>query len=135
MNVEDVANELVARLDTIAGLRCYKGAPDSVSVPAAVVFVPGRIEYSQAYSRGVDRLIWPMLVLAGKVADRTVMARLGAYLDGSGAKSVKAVLESGTYTAFDSIFVATADTDPETWGDTSYAGATFELHIIGRGTS
>lgn len=135
MNVDAVAGELVARLETIAGLRCYKGAPASVTPPAAVVFLPGRIEYSQAYNRGVDRLIWPVSVLAGRVADRTVMERLGAYLDGSGSASVKAVLESGTYTSFDSVFVASADTDPETWGDATYAGATFELHIVGRGSS
>lgn len=135
MIVDDVADELVTRLRTISGLRVYKGAPGSVSTPAAVVFLPGEKTFSLTYSRGMDHLVWPVLVLAGKVDDSTVVKRLGSYLDGAGAKSVKQVLETGTYTSFDAIFVASASTDPETWGDASYAGALFTVNIYGRGSS
>lgn len=135
MIIDDVADELVTRLRTISGLRVYKGAPGSVSTPAAVVFLPGEETFSLTYNRGMDHLVWPILVLAGKVDDSTVVKRLGNYLDGAGAKSVKQVLETGTYTSFDAIFVASASTDPETWGDTSYAGALFTVNIYGRGSS
>jgi hypothetical protein len=133
--IADVAGELVTRLKTISGLNVYKKAPGSVSVPAAIVFLPGEKDFSLTYARGMDHIVWPILVLVGKVDDSTVVGNLGAYLDGAGAKSVKAVLESGTYTSFDAIFVASASTDPETWGDASYAGAMFTVNIYGRGTS
>lgn len=135
MIINDVADELVARLQTISGLNVYKKAPGSVSTPAGIVFVPGEKTFSLAYARGMDHIVWPVLVLVGKVDDSTVIANLGAYLDGSGTKSIKAVLEAGTYTSFDAIFVASATTDPETWGDASYAGALFTVNIYGRGTS
>jgi hypothetical protein len=133
MIVSDVADELVARLKTIPGLRVYKGAPGSVSVPAAVVFVPGETTFTRTYSRGMDQMTWPILLLVGKVDDSQQVKSLGAYLDGSGAKSIVQVLESGTYTSFDAIHVDSATTDPETWGDASYAGALFTVNIYGKG--
>lgn len=135
MIINDVADELVTQLQTISGLRVYKGAPGSVSPPAAVVFLPGEQDFSLTYNRGMDHLTWPVLLLVGKVDDSTVVKGLGGYLDGSGTKSIKAVLEAGTYTSFDAIFVASASTDPETWGDASYAGAMFTVNIYGRGSS
>lgn len=135
MIIDDVAEELVARLRTISGLRVYKGAPGSVSTPAGVVFLPGQTTFTTTYQRGMDHIAWPVLILAGKVDDSTVVQRLGAYLDGSGPKSIVQVLESGVYTSCDVVSVATGDTDPETWGDASYAGAMFTVNIYGRGTS
>lgn len=135
MIINDIADELVARLRTISPLTVYKGVPGSVSTPAAVVFLPGQRNFTMAYARGMDHIAWPVVVLAGKVDDSTVVKRLGAFLDGSGPKSIISVLESGVYTSCDVVSVASADTDPETWGDASYAGAMFTINIYGRGTS
>lgn len=137
MNVADVGAELQTQLNTIVGLRCYLGPPDSVSVPAAVVAMPDEITYDRTYGRGADEMVWPVLLLAARVSDRNALERIGAYCDGSGTFSVKAVLENETaaYTAFDSVRVAKVQFDVVTWQGTDFQGALFELHIFGSGVA
>jgi hypothetical protein len=55
------------------------------------------------------------------------------YCAGSGASSIKAVLEAGTYTAFDTVRVARVEFDVLTIGGTDYLAALFDLDIIGDG--
>jgi hypothetical protein len=69
----------------------------------------------------------------GKAHDRSTRDRVADYCDGSGAKSIKAVVESGTYTAFDSVRVARVEFDVVTIGGIDYLAALFELDIIGDG--
>jgi hypothetical protein len=56
-------------------------------------------------------------------------------VDGSGASSVKAVLESGTYTAFEAVRVTGGEFDTVTIGGTDYLAVAFDLDIVGRGSS
>jgi hypothetical protein len=64
------------------------------------------------------------------VASRDLVA---AYADGSGARSVKAVLESGTYNAFDSIRVTGCEFDVLNVAGADYLAALFDLDIAGQG--
>jgi hypothetical protein len=132
--VDDVAGEIVTQLETIDGLRCHKGPPDSITPPAGILVLPDSIDFDQTYGRGSDRITWPLLVVVGRVSDRTVMTRIGAYCDGSGARSVKAVVEAGTYTAFDSLRVTRVEFDVLNWQNTDYHAAIFELDIFGQGS-
>jgi hypothetical protein len=97
MNLADVMDAVGDRLDTIAGLRVFAYPPGSVTPPAAVVSYPEGIEFDATYGRGSDRMTLPVVVVVGKASDRAARDKLGAYCDGSGASSVKAVLESGEY--------------------------------------
>jgi hypothetical protein len=133
MNLADVMQAVADRLDTIAGLRCYGYPPDVIQPPAAVVTYPDTIDFDQTYSRGCDRLELPVVVLVGKVSDRASRDTLGAYVDGSGASSVKAVLESGTYTAFDVIRVTGVTFDIISHGAVEHLAATFTCDITGSG--
>lgn len=93
MNLADVMDELAARIETISGLQVFSFPPDHVSPPTAVVTYPETYTYDETYGRGSDRLTVPVLVMVGKASDRASKDQLAAYADGSGLKSIKAVIE------------------------------------------
>lgn len=135
MNLADVMDQIGDRLDTITGLRVYRYPADSIQPPAAVVTYPEEYLYDQTQRRGMDRITLPVVVMVGKVSDRASRDRLGPYLDVAGAKSFKAVIESGTYTAFDSVRVTGADFDIVQVAAVEYLAATFSLDIAGEGAA
>jgi len=135
MNVAAVMQAVADRLDTIADLRCFAYPEAALSPPGAVVLYPERIAFDETYQRGMDRITLPVLLVVGKVSDRSARDQIGAYCDGSGAASVKQVVESGTYTAFDVVTVTSVDFDVVTLAGTDYLAANFTLDIVGKGTS
>lgn len=80
-------------LDTIAGLRCFDYVPDSLAPPAAVV-EPLEIDYDEAMNSGTQFYRAFILVIVGRMSDRSSQDRLDAYLTDTGASSVKAALEA-----------------------------------------
>ena len=80
-------------LDTIAGLRCFDYVPDSLAPPAAVV-EPLEIDYDESMNSGTQFYRAFILVIVGRMSDRSSQDRLDAYLTDTGATSVKAALES-----------------------------------------
>lgn len=135
MNLADVMDAIANRVDTISGLRVHAHPPGKVTPPAAVVAYPEAYTYDATYGRGMDRLTLPLVVVVGKATDRSARDDLGAYVDGSGSRSVKTVLESGTYTVFDTVTVTSVDFDVVTIGGTDYLAALFDLDIAGSGSS
>lgn len=135
MNISEVAAEVSARLNTINGLRCFPYQPGSITPPAAMVLnpSPGDLQYDKTYGRGMDRMTLPLLLVAGRASERTAQDAIRAYLDGSGARSVKATLESGEYTSLDSLVVMTSGVDGVSIGGTEYLAALFDLDIAGQG--
>lgn len=133
MNLGAAMQEIADQLDTIDGLRCYGYPPDTINAPAAVVTYPDTLTFDATYGRGMDRMDPKVVVLVGKVSDRTARDRLGAYCDGSGTSSVKAVVEAGTYTEFDTVRVASAEFDIVSISAVEYLAATFTLDIAGTG--
>lgn len=135
MNLGDVMDAVSARLDTISGLRCFAYPPYKVTPPAAIVSYPDSYLFDATYGRGMDRLALPVVLVVGKVSDRASRDELAAYCDGSGVRSVKQVLEGGTYTAFHVIAVRGIEFDVVRIAETDYMAATFELDIAGPGSS
>lgn len=133
MNVADVMNQLGDQIDTIDGLRCYRFPPDSVAVPAAVVTYPESYTYDETFGRGMDRITIPVIVMVGKVSDRKSRDQLAVYVDGSGPKSIKAVVEAGTYSAFDSARVTGVEFDIVQMAGVEYVAATVQIDIAGKG--
>lgn len=133
MNVANVYAELGLQLELIPGLRVYAYPTDSVKVPAAVLGLPGTVGFDLTYQRGGDRLVLPCVVLVDRLVDRTTIDQLSPFLSGSGASSVKAVLEAGTYTAFDFVWVENAVGGTFEVGNVSYQGTSFSLNVVGPG--
>jgi hypothetical protein len=133
VDVGDVMDEIADELDTIAGLRVFPYPPDSITPPAAIVAYPEEIQFDATYDRGADTLALPVIVAVGKVHDRNTRNLVADYCAGTGAKSVKAVVEAGTYTTFDTVRVDRAELDIVTIGSADYLAAIFNLDIIGDG--
>lgn len=84
---------LATALETISGLRAFEYVPDSLAPPAAVV-EPIEITYHGAMANGMTTYRAFILVIVGRMSDRSSQARLDGYLGTSGASSVLAAIES-----------------------------------------
>jgi hypothetical protein len=127
-------DELAAELDTIAGLRVYAFPADNVPAPAAVVGYPESLTFDVTMGRGVDMMTLPIFVLVGRVTDRTSRDALGAYCDGSGASSIKQVLQAGKpWTAMSSVRVASIEFTVVTVAGIDYLTAVFTTMVYGSG--
>lgn len=136
MNLNDVANELTAQLDTIAGLTVFGYPPPTVSPPAGIVSYPDRLDFDATYGRGMDRIAdWPLMVVVGKATDRSARKRIYEYASATGASSVKAVIEGGTYTSLADVRVASVEFDVVSIAAVGYIAAIFHLEIAGGGSS
>lgn len=135
MNLADVMDDVATRLDAIEGLRVSPSPVGAPTPPAALVLYPEDVTFDETYGRGMDRMTLPVWVLVGPALERQTRDLLAKYCDGSGEASVKAVLESGTYTAFDTLRVVGIEFGGEIVGGTDYAGALFTLDITGSGSS
>jgi methylmalonyl-CoA mutase N-terminal domain/subunit len=90
-----VADKLVAALETIATLqdRAYPYPTPNPSTPCAVV-VPAPTEFERTYASDDPEQTWTVRVLVGRGDDRSAAQRLYAYLDPTGASSIKAAIEA-----------------------------------------
>lgn len=132
MDINAVMEAVATQLDTIAGLRVHAEPPSTVNPPAAVVVFPD-ITFDATYGRGMDRLSLPVVLVISKAVDRVSRKQVTPYVSGSGASSIKAVLEAGTYTAFHTLRVASVEFDVGPIGGVDFLTATFTLDIAGQG--
>lgn len=84
---------IAANLAKIAGLRTSATIPDDPHPPIAVV-KPNLITYDLSFARGVDEYEFLVLVIVGRVDERSAQNRLDAYCAPNGASSVKQAIES-----------------------------------------
>ena len=122
-------------LQTIEGLRVFPYTAEAITPPAAVVGWPDPIDYDQTLRRGMDVMTFPVWVAVGAVDARSSRDLLAAYLDGSGASSIKAALDGRRpkYTACDSVRVNSARIEPISIAGTPYLAAVFDVAVTGSG--
>lgn len=135
MDLSAVMSELGARMRTLTGIKqSHDFPPDSCPVlPAAVVGYPDTLDFDESYDRGLDSITLPVYVVLGSVDDKATHDAMGAFCDGSGAGSVKQHLESGTYTSFHTIRVASVDFGYDTEDGAPVLLARFDVEITGSG--
>lgn len=136
MNLHDVMGEVAGRLGTIPRLRAYDHPPANVTPPAAIVTFPVEaMTYDLTYGRGSDRFNLPVVVMVGQADAKAAHKALGEYANGSGPRSVKAVLEANLddYTTFDTLRVTQVEFDIVAMGGVDHLAATFTLDIAGPG--
>lgn len=135
MNLNTVMDEIGQKLGAITGLRVFDYPPPTVVPPAGIVSYPERIEYDQTYGRGMDRIrALPVIIVVGKATDRAARDTAAAWAAGSGAGSVKAVLEAASYSSCDVLVVTQCSFDVVTIAGVDYIAAMFELDIAGGGS-
>lgn len=136
MKLNDVMDEVAEALGTITGLRVFGYPPPTLTPPAGVVSYPESIDYDQTYGRGVDRMrALPVLLVVGKATDRSAREKVAGWAAGSGAGSVKAVLEEHEWESCDELSVTACTFDVVTIAGIDYLAAMFSLDIAGSGTA
>lgn len=133
MNLVTLAEEIAAAADTVAGLRVHAAPGTRVVPPAFIVGYPELITFDATMGRGADRIELPAFVLVGRTSERAGAATLLGFLAGGGSTSLKAAIEAGTYTAADSVHVASATVSAISAEGVEYLGATLQMIITGRG--
>jgi hypothetical protein len=133
MILTDVMTQLATQARTVTGLRVFDYPDGNAQVPALVILLPEKIEFDQTYGRGADRILLPALLLVSGAVPRKVRDDLGAYCSGSGPRSIKQVLEAGTYTAFDEVVVTGCTFDAYQLEGVTYPAALFDLEVFGKG--
>jgi hypothetical protein len=134
VNIATVMQEVSDRLDTIDSVECFPYPPATIPTPPAAIVNFPSVQFDATYHRGGDRLTLPVSIVVGLSSDaKSVWTALSAYMAGSGTRSIKAVLEGGTYTSFDSLTVVSAEVDVVAIGEINYVRANFSLDIMGSG--
>lgn len=127
-DIGTVMDAIGTALDTIPGLRVYDFPAKSAQPPFAVVDLPESIEFDAAMQRGSDRCTLNVVVGVANVVDRTARDKIAAYAAGSGASSVKTVLEGASIG--DTIRVTRVQFRTISFAGSLYLGAVFTLDIV-----
>lgn len=130
LNLNATMDAIGTRLLTITGLRVFDFQAHSIVAPAAVVAMPS-VEYDVTKIRGTDKCVFPVHVLVSKVNDKAARDKLSGYIAGTGATSIKAVLESDRTLGgvVQQIRVMDATISVMKVGDLDYLSATFQVEV------
>ena len=123
---------LAVRLATITGLRTSATLPDQPNPPQAVIY-PERVTYDTALGRGSDEYTFVVLVIVGRIAERSAQTSLDAYCNSSGATSIKAAIEGESTLggkAFDCRVTEMRGQGSLAIGDVTYLTAEFIVSVI-----
>lgn len=137
MNIQDVRDEIGEKLGAIPQLRVYPYNVDKVPPPGAIVGLPESIDFDATYGRGSDTITIPLWVMVARANAQAADAQLAEYLDGSGARSVKAAVDSSntnTYTSCDTVTVQRAVPVALPSGGVDLLGAEFTVTVTGSGS-
>jgi len=128
---------LAVQLRTIpAPLTVHAAVPDRIVTPAAIV-TPGfegepTIRFDSTMARGSDDFLFTVTLLVQYSDDVSAQDEMDAYLDGSGVRSVKAVIEAdmslGGIASFARVREA-RNYGPMTYNDVRYLGVDFGIEI------
>ena len=101
--LSELRTGLATNLATITGLRTAALMPDNPNPPIAIV-QPESIAYDDTFGRGMQTYTFTIVVLVGRVAERSAQNAIDAFCASTGASSIKLALESDKTlggTAFD----------------------------------
>lgn len=130
LDLAAVMDAMGTALATIPGLRVFDYPSDTVNPPQAIVSLPSDVEYDVVAGRGADRAVIPVMILVGKVSDRTARDLMAQYISGVGINSVKAALDGDLGGAAQSVRVTLAmPPDVVTVGAVEYLGTSFEVEV------
>jgi hypothetical protein len=131
-SISDLRTGLATNLATIAGLRTSATVPDSINPPIAVV-MPSTITYDTAFARtGGDEFEFVVMVIVGRVDERTAQNRLDDYCSGTGANSIKTAIERDKTLggkAFSLRVTSLRNYNQLTVGDITYLSAEFVVQV------
>ena len=123
---------IATRLATITGLRTSATLPDQPQPPQAVVY-PDRVLYDTAMGRGSDEYTFIVIVIVGRIAERSAQTSLDGYCNPSGGTSIKAAIEGDPTlggAALDCRVTEMRGQSSLTIGDATYLTAEFSVTAL-----
>jgi hypothetical protein len=91
--IGDIRTGLANNLSAIKGLRVSAFVPEQPNPPIAVVMPPS-ITFDRAFARGADEYRFTVLVIVGRVDERSSQSTMDAYCDPTGPLSIKTAIEA-----------------------------------------
>ena len=131
MSLVTLRQGIANNLATISGLRTSWFVPDNPSPPIAIV-VPERVDYDVSFARGSDTFYLNVLIIGGRINERSAQSTLDAYLDSTGSASIKAAIESDKTLAGAAHSLRVTDWSgygPLAIGDAQYLTVTFRVVV------
>lgn len=131
--------EIGVRLATINGLRVVPvGMDGPIQPPAAVVYLPERIDYDLSYGRGTVKISdLVVVILISGTTRRTAPKALAPYMSDTGAQSIKKCLDttaaSGYTNAFDVQVIYSEIDYAAKMSDADYLAGIFHINAYGPG--
>lgn len=126
-NISTVMDDIGTALATITGLRTFDFPPKSAQPPFAFVDMPERVWYDESMGRGTDRATFSVVVAVADVVDRAARDQIAVYAAGSGAQSIRAVLDAANIGQ--SVHVQFVEFRPVMLSAGTYAGAVFTVDV------
>ena len=130
--ITDIRTGLANNLASISGLRVSPTVPDAPNPPIAIV-MPESISFDTSFARGVDTYQFRVMLIVGRVDERTAQNRLDGYCNPSGALSVKAAIEKDKTLGgkvFDLRVQEMRNYQATLIGDITYLTADFVVQVI-----
>lgn len=92
-SITNLRTGIATNLATISGLRTSPTLPDNPNPPVALV-VPTTVAFDDAFNRGMQLYTFNVLVIVGRVDERTAQNKLDEFVSSTGASSIKLAIES-----------------------------------------
>lgn len=92
-SVSQLRAGIATNLGTISGLRTASTMPDNPNPPIAIV-IPNNIDYHTAFAQGMQTYGFTVILIVGRVDERTAQNRLDSFVSSTGSNSVKLAIES-----------------------------------------
>lgn len=91
-SISSIRAGLATRLATITGLRTSAFMPDNPNPPIAIV-MPSSVSYDDTFRKGMQTYVFSILVIVGRVDERTAQLNLDGYVSSTGSSSIKLAIE------------------------------------------
>lgn len=136
MNPSTVRDNLKTALQAITGLRVMDYVPDSANIPTNNAFaVVGQLSlnYDYTLNRGFDFATCNIIVMVGRMSERSGQERLDGLLASSGSTSIKAAVEADKTLsgAVQTLRVVSASPGTITSANIDYLSYQYSVELIG----
>jgi len=131
-SITTLRERLAVNLATISGLRTSAEMPDNPNPPIAIIR-PSTVQYDQSFHRGLTKYEFIIIVIVGRVDERTAQRNLDAYCSSTGASSVKLAVESDKTlngSAYDTRVSEMRNYTPIQLNESTYLAAEFAVDVF-----
>ena len=128
-NISALRSGIKTNLSTITGLRVSDTIPDQINPPQAILSL-STVSFDKAMHRGLTLYTFTLTVLVARQSERSGQAKLDAYVQSTGAASIKLAVESDRTlggAAYDCTCPQVTSYGVTTIGDINYISGEFEI--------